>query len=145
MLTPFGDIDRTLSTLNLLEREMNRAFFGERPAHAAQGQASPAIDIDETDEAFVLHAELPGLGDDDVHVSVENNAVELRGERKTTKPEGYVAHLRERVPCSFSRKLGLGARIDADRVTATMKDGVLTVRLPKAAEARPRQITVKVS
>jgi HSP20 family protein len=67
----------------------------------------------------------------------------LRGERKSPVPEGYTVHLRERGPIAFTRKFPLPGRVDAEGVTASLKDGVLTVTLPKSRDALPRQIAVK--
>jgi HSP20 family protein len=69
----------------------------------------------------------------------------LKGERKVTPPEGYGVHRSERSSYRFARTFELPAKIDADKVEASLEHGVLTVKLPKAAEARPKQITVKAS
>jgi HSP20 family protein len=97
----------------------------------------------ETKDAFVVKADVPGLAEGGVTVSVEDEALVIRGERRTDVPEGYKVHLRERAPVAFTRNLALPGRIAADVVTATLKDGVLTVTLPKVKEALPRQIAVK--
>jgi HSP20 family protein len=87
--------------------------------------------------------EVPGLSEGDVSVSVEEDALVVRGERKVEVPEGYKVHLRERAPVAFTRKLPLPARVDADGVSAALENGVLTVTLPKTKEALPRSIAVK--
>jgi HSP20 family protein len=103
----------------------------------------PATNVFETKQAFVVKAEVPGLAEKDVSVSVEDDAIVVRGGRKSELPEGYSVHLRERPPVAFTRKIPLPTRVDAEAVTATLNDGVLTITLPKAKDALPRQIAVK--
>jgi HSP20 family protein len=150
MLTGWRDFDDTLRVFDMLQRRMDRVFdhrfapglAAERVRRRAR-VAWPAVNVFETKEAFVVKAEVPGLAEGDVAVSVEDNALVVRGERKCEVPQGYGVHLRERTPVAFTRTLPLPARVDADAVTATLKDGVLTVTLPKAREALPRQIAVQ--
>ena len=149
MLTGWRDFDDALRTLDYLHRHIDQVFDG--PASAREPArdpwrrrvAWPAVNVTETKEAFVYRAEVPGLAEGDVTVQIEDDALLLRGERKTPAPEGYQVHLRERAPVAFARKLPLPGRVDAAGVTATMKDGTLTVTLPKSKEALPRQIAVK--
>jgi HSP20 family protein len=147
MLTGWRDFEHTLRTLDRLQRRIDREFFDwADPAFTARRRARaawPATNVFETKDAFVVKADVPGLAEGDVSVSMEDDALLIRGERKTEAPQGYQVHLRERAPVAFTRKLPLPARVDADAVTATLKDGVLTVTLPKAKEALPRQIAVK--
>ncbi len=149
MLTGWTDFDEPFRALDLLQRRLDRVFDGlpdpaggERLRLRAR-PAWPATNVLETPEAFVVKAEVPGLAEGDVTVSVEEDALVLRGERKADVPEGYRVHLRERAPVAFTRTLPLPGRIDADAVSATLIHGVLTVTLPKAREALPRQIAVK--
>jgi len=149
MLTGWRDFDDTLRTLDLMQRRFDRAFEGwEQPrprARHATRAVWPLTNVFETKEAFLVKAEVPGLAEGDVSVTVEEDSLVVRGERKIEVPEGYRVHLRERAPVAFTRKLPLPGRIDADAVSATLSEGVLTVTLPKAKEALPRQISVKTS
>jgi HSP20 family protein len=104
----------------------------------------PAITLRENDNAFVLEAEVPGLKGEEISIVVEKGTLVLSGARKTDAPAGYRVLVRERVPARFSRTLALPARVDAENVAAKLANGVLTITLPKVAEARPRQIAVKV-
>ena len=107
----------------------------------------PPVDIYETDaHEVVLKAELPGLKRDDIDLTVENNTLTIRGERRKdeTVPEDRY-HRIERIVGPFLRSFTLPATVDASRVRAEYRDGVLTVTLPTRAEARPRQIEVNVS
>jgi HSP20 family protein len=142
-----GDALRAIDLLPLLQRRLDEAYredwvFGV-PRRRTVRAAWPALNAFETKEAFVYKAEVPGLAEGDVAVYVEDETLILRGERKNAVPEGYQVHLHERSAAAFSRKVALPGRVDADAVTATLKDGVLTVTLPKAKETLPRQISVK--
>jgi HSP20 family protein len=155
MLTGWRDFDDTrrtldtLRTLDLLQRRIDRAFHdwpwpGAREAvRPRAASAWPPTNVFETKEAFVVKAEVPGLAEGDVSVSVEDEALVIRGERRSQVPEGYKVHVRERAPVAFARKVAVPARIDFAAVTASLKDGVLTVTLPKSKESLPRQIAVK--
>jgi HSP20 family protein len=152
MLTGWRDFDDTFRTFDLLQRRIDRALALDGwfdPAWArdrARRRARavwPPTNVFETKEAFVVKAPVPGLAEGDVSVSMEDDALVVRGERKGEVPEGYKVHLRERASIAFKRKLPLPGRVQADAVTATLKDGLLTITLPKAQEALPRQIAVK--
>jgi len=106
---------------------------------------SPTCDIYETDNEIVVKAELPEVKKEDVNVSVENNILTLRGERKfseETKKENY--HRLERSYGEFSRSFTLPNFVDAGKINAEFKDGMLRVTMPKREEAKPKQIEVKV-
>ncbi len=103
------------------------------------------MDIEETEEAFVLTADVPGLAQKDVRITIHDNVLTLQGERreeKTEKRRG--AHRTERLYGTFVRSFPLPSSVDAGNARATYRDGVLTVNLPKREEAKPRQIEVKV-
>lgn len=147
MLT-FGwrQFDDTFRAIDLFQRRVDDAYedwarLGPRPR--APARAWPALNAFETKEAFIYKAEVPGLAEGDVAVYVEDETLIVRGERKNVAPEGYAVHLRERASTAFSRKVALPGRVDGEAVTATLKDGVLTVTLPKAKETLPRQVSVK--
>ncbi len=106
---------------------------------------APACDIYETDNEIVVKAELPEVKKEDVYVSIENNVLTIRGERKfseETKKENY--HRVERSYGEFMRSFTLPSFVDANKVNAEFKDGVLRVTLAKREEAKPKQIDVKV-
>ena len=118
-------------------------FYGEAFSRSAW---VPPVDIFETDEhEVVLKAELPEINREDISVTFENGVLTLKGERKfeqETKQENY--HRVERRHGSFSRSFTLPNTVDASRISAAYKDGVLTVRLPQREEAKPKQINVNV-
>jgi len=106
----------------------------------------PAVDIYETDDhQVVLKAELPEMKREDIHLTYENGVLTLKGERKIdaeVKRENY--QRMERRYGSFSRSFTLPNTVDANRINASYKDGVLTIRLPHREEAKPKQIAVNV-
>lgn len=105
---------------------------------------TPAVDIYEDKEAIHVKAELPGVKAEDVQVTVENNVLTLKGERKLeqeTKKEGY--HRIERSYGSFTRSFALPNTVNTENIEAQIKDGVLALKLQKKTEAQPRRISVK--
>ncbi|HXW04006.1 MAG TPA: Hsp20/alpha crystallin family protein [Vicinamibacterales bacterium] len=106
----------------------------------------PPVDIYETDDhEVVIKAELPELKREDIHLSFENSVLTIRGERKVEQETPRERHQRrERRHGSFSRSFTLPATVDAAKISASYKDGVLTVRLPQRDEAKPKQIEVSV-
>jgi len=100
------------------------------------------MSFEDDGSTFTLRADLPGLREKDFEISVAGDTLTLRGERKLEVPEGYSVHRRERREFSFAKSYQLPARVDAEKATASLKHGVLTLTLPKVAEAQPRQISV---
>jgi HSP20 family protein len=110
----------------------------------APGFWSPPVDIYETDEAVILKAELAGLNKNDVTIEIKDSNLVLRGERKfekDIKEENY--HRIERSYGFFSRTFALPQIVDSSKVTATFKDGLLEIMIPKVKDARPKQIEIK--
>jgi HSP20 family protein len=101
------------------------------------------MDLVETEDHFVLRADLPGLGEDDVKLEVEDRVLTVSGERKTEQTEKSEGFYRvERATGAFSRSLTLPKGVDADAVTARFDRGVLEVRIPKPQERKPRRISI---
>jgi len=128
--------------------EMNRLFdsFLSRPTLRTNGLLfAPAADIEETSEDFVIHLDLPGVSQKDVKVSLMGDTITIRGERKheTSRKDGNV-HRSERAYGAFERTFTLGAPVRSEGVKAVYRDGVLEVHVPKAEEARVREIEVQV-
>ena len=95
--------------------------------------------------AITLTAEVPGLSEKDVSVGLNQDVLTLSGERKTDAPKGYSIHRQERPAASFSRSFALPCRVNPDSATASVQNGILNITIEKAAEAKPRQISVKAS
>lgn len=133
--------------LSTLQREVDRLFgdaLGSRNAPATAGAWAPALDVEETEDDFTLHVELPGVAPDDVEVSLEENVLTIAGERRFYEDRESEGFRRvERSFGRFHRAVRLPDRVDADGVTATHRDGLLTISVPKAEESKPRRIEVK--
>jgi len=119
-------------------------FFG-RPLNSWSAW-TPAADLFETEDAFVLEMELPGFGLDDIELTMERGVLTVSGSRsieETEETEGRTYHLRERSVDRFSRSYALPRSVNPDDIDANFAEGVLRVVLPKAPEAKPRRIEVK--
>jgi HSP20 family protein len=132
-----------LSGLRDLSRLFD-AFSGRQPE--SFGDWSPALDAFEDKDKYVVSVEVPGLNKQDLNVVVHDGVLTISGERKSEKDskEGTV-HRTERYYGKFSRSVSLPSAVKADQVSAAYKDGVLTVEVPKADEAKPKNIEVKIS
>jgi HSP20 family protein len=130
------------ASVQLLDEMVDRWF--NQPAAARPW--APAVDVIENDQELVLSADLPGIKMENVEVKIEDGTLTLSGSRKfesESKKDGY--HRLERSFGSFRRAFSLPDSVDVEKVQAAMKDGVLTVRLPKKDIARPRTVKVEVS
>ena len=145
----FGNLRRTLSAMDALRREMTQALDDDREEGAQPTEAAwsgwPRSAMRDAGDRFVVWAEVPGLSEKDLEVTVTANSVTIRGERKTDAPKNYTVHRKERSNVSFARSFFLPTKVDADHAEAKVTHGVLELSLPKAAEAQPRKIAVKVS
>ena len=101
------------------------------------------MNLYDTGEQLELHVELPGFAKEDIHIKVQGNYLELSGTRKTAVPEGYTAHRQERENPQFTRSMTLPIEVDSSLATATIKNGMLSLTLPKSVAARPQQITIR--
>lgn len=138
---------RELYSVNNRLNQLFESFFGERNPDWYQeaGAWAPEVDVEETTNAIVLRADLPGMSKQDMHISVENNRLTISGERKSEKSDKERNfHRIERTYGSFCRSFSLPATVLADRVEASYKDGVLEVTVPKAEEVKPREIDIKM-
>ncbi len=134
-----------------MRREMDRlfgSFVGGTPASmaVAEGVWAPAVDVCETKDGFLVKAELPGMKQEDIQITIVENTLTLKGERRQeneVKDGGYTRI--ERAYGTFQRALALPSVVDASKVRAKYKDGVLEIELPKKEEAKPKEIKVQVS
>jgi HSP20 family protein len=133
---PFADIAR-------LQDQMARRWAGTETPEFQPGFA-PAVDVFEEDTAFLVKAELPGMKPEEVHVSVENDVLTIKGERKLESAEklkGY--HRIERSYGMFTRSFTLPKTLDGEHLEAEMQDGVLKVRIPKRAAPEPKRVAIR--
>jgi HSP20 family protein len=142
MFGSFSDFGRTVVAMDALRRHVERTF-GDVGAVGPVEAQWPRITFYDAGPALVLTADVPGLGEKDVELSLREDVLTVSGKRAADAPAGYVVHRQERRPVSFTRSFALPCAVKGDEVAAQIKDGVLTVTLPKAPEAQPRQITVK--
>jgi HSP20 family protein len=140
----------TFGRLSELRNEIDRLF--ESPLSELTGQSqllsgwTPALDVYEEKDSFVVRAELPGMKKEEIEVSFHDGSLSLSGERKSeTKHEDAEVYRAERFFGRFQRTISLPATVAADKIKAAYKDGVLTVTLPKTEEAKPKQIDVSIS
>lgn len=128
--------------VSTLRRELDRLFGDLERAPGFGAVQAPPVTFEDTGPALKLRAELPGLTEKDVEISVTANVLSLKASRKTEAPEGYTAHRRERASFSFAQSYELPTRIDPEKVEASLKQGVLTLTLPKVTEAQPKKVAV---
>ncbi len=131
---------RTLADWEARMNEMFGAAFAPL-RERTQGIWRPAVDIEETDTAYVLEADLPGVKKNDVTVELTNNVLSIHGELKERERVGVLRHKTRRTG-EFDYRMTLPADIDAEKVTATLDDGVLRVEVAKAEAARPKRIEI---
>ena len=107
---------------------------------------TPSVDIKETKDAFVVKGELPGVEKDDVDISIDDNVLVIRGEKKVeTESDEDKKHRKECLYGSFERSFSLPKQVDVNKVEATFNNGVLKLNIPKAEEVKPKQIQVQIN
>jgi HSP20 family protein len=130
-----------------LRNELNSLF--EMPLESSFGRAgqlftgwSPALDLYQSNDNVIAVVELPGMRKEDIDISLRDGTLTISGERTRESSNGEKAERTERYIGAFRRSIALPTRVDADKVSATYQDGILKVTLPKAEEAKPKQIQV---
>jgi len=146
-LLPVKKTERGRSELARLHDEMDNligSFFGDSDWPVWGHRRWPALDIAESDNEFIVKAEIPGCKPEDIDISVHGNVLTIKGEKKQEeekKEKGYY-HV-ERSYGSFRRDLTLAAEVDTAKIQAECRDGVITITLPKSEKAKPTKIKVK--
>ena len=133
--------------LNQLRRDMDRMYQsqtdGEESTSVATSAWVPAVDIKETDDAFEIHADIPGVDPKDIDVHMENGVLTIKGERESEKKEEKEGFKRvEREWGSFYRRFSLPDTADAEKISAKSQHGVLEITIPKQEKVQPRKISV---
>lgn len=142
-MDPFRELSTIQERMNQLFEDFVGRTRGGREGELAISGWAPSVDISETDNEFIVSVELPGLEKDQIGVEYKDGILTLRGERKQereVKEESY--HRMERSYGAFHRSFTLPGSVDGEKISATMKNGVLEVRLPKKEAAKPKQIKV---
>ena len=143
---PWRSMRGPWAELSRLQQEMNRIFARHGSPVDTTTTAYPAINLWHDGECLFVEAELPGIKLDDLDIVVTaGNQLNIRGRRPPASSDDVMWHRQERGHGEFSRIVQLPIEVDADHVQATLKDGVLSLRLPKHAEAKPRKIDVKTA
>jgi len=140
--------DFPVPSISTFRRELDRLFediFGEviEEGEGIPTQWYPAVDVKEDDKAFYVTADLPGLKKEDINISLEGNRLTISGEREFSreeKKENY--HFMERGYGKFTRSFTVPSTVDADKIKASYKDGVLTIELPKKEEVKPKKVEI---
>ena len=142
---------RPMRNLFSLHNEMGRVFgdlFGshEGGTDAAETSWMPTVDISETEKSYEIRAEIPGVSEKDVNVSVTDNLLTLKGEKhQEEETEGKNYHRVERMYGSFQRSFTLPRHVETSDIKAGFKDGVLTLEIPKAEVAKPTEIPITIN
>jgi HSP20 family protein len=142
--TPWPALDRWSNLRDELNSFFDMPFWSglDRTGQLFTGW-SPALDLYESGDHFVVVVELPGMRKEDIEISWHDGALTISGERKREKSSnGETAQRTERYVGTFRRSIALPSRVDPSKVSATYQDGILKVTLPKTEEAKPKQIQV---
>ena len=143
MLFRFDDIDRSFDFMTQLHRRLDSALAQAGMADMPRAEHSGWADLQSTDTELVLRADLPGVADDAIELSLQDEVLTLTAHREIARPAGYEkVHLNERRSFKFTRSFSLPSRVDPERVGARLNNGVLTVRMAKADAIEPRQISI---
>lgn len=139
-----------LTTFRNVQEEMDRFFddffTGGHKETALETGWYPAVDVLEDNDKFTLKAEVPGMTEKDVKITVEENAISIHGEKKEEKEEkGLHYHKLERSYGAFSRNFQLPSNINRDQISAQYRDGILEITLPKTTQSKPKIVEIKAS
>ena len=126
--------------------EIDRFFEGFGDGNSVWGAWSPAMDVSETEDEVLVHADLPGLSKDQIKITLENNVLTIRGEKQQeSDKKDKQFHRSERSYGSFTRSFRLPTDVETGKISASYKDGVLNLTLPKSESAKPKEIEVAVA
>lgn len=144
-LTRFDPFREMVSLRQAMDRLFEDSFVSPLSWRSLEGDAiSPALDVHQTADEIVVTASLPGIKPEDVKITLTGQTLQIRGELKADEKVERDQYLyRERRYGSFSRQLELPVRVEGDKSQAEFQNGVLTLRIPKAEEVKPRQIQIK--
>lgn len=132
-----------------LRRRMERIFDEFLPMDSEEVKQSrwlPVVDVSENNDHYTIHAELPGMSKKDVKITLQDDVLTISGEKNLDREEkNKTYHLLERAYGQFNRSFTLPSKVEADKIKADFKDGVLNITVPKAPEAKAKEIEIKVS
>jgi len=136
-------MERSFGQMDELQRQMDRIFEGLGASAPRNGTAGPHTQLADSGSQLHLRMEVPGFRQDDLQIELEAETLTVRGERQVQVPQGYNLHRQERTGMQFARSFTLPARVDAEKVEAKLRDGVLTLNLTKVPEQQPRKVRIK--
>jgi HSP20 family protein len=141
---------RPFAEFDTLRRELDRMFnafwpFGGSDMAFGDVAWAPRVDLVEKDDEYVLQAELPGMKLEDINIQFHEGTLTLQGKRKMEREAHNGYHRRERAYGAFSRSFMIGTAAEADKISATYKDGMLEIHVPKTAEAKPKRIMIQAT
>lgn len=147
MWTRWNDIDRMFNTMDLLQNRMNRMFPDydsprRFPVAWDVPQSGPRANLYDAGDRLEMKVEVPGMTKDDLNIKIQGNYLEINGSSKSDTPEGYTVQRVERGATTFSRSFTLPSEVDSSKVEAKLANGLLTLTLPKAEAAKPKQISI---
>lgn len=137
---------KPMRDVSVMQDEINRMFDNFWGGFEGQDGATlaPAVDVTEKADNFIVSAELPGLKKDDIKLTLQNNVLTISGSKKReTESKDDQYHRVERSFGSFCRTVNFPTSVDASKINADFKDGVLTIELPKVEEAKPKEIAIQ--
>ena len=138
--------DRDIKNLQV---QLNRLFepfarFATGDEDLVSGTWVPPVDVAETQEKILVRAEVPGMKQEDISIEFSNGLLTIRGDRKLEKSEGVTWHRVERIYGNFSRSFTLPRSVDPERISASYREGILEIEVPKREEAKPKHIRIAV-
>lgn len=147
MWTRMSELERMMNNMDLFRNTLGSVFQDfDRIAgpryHLAGVDNFPRTNLNDTGDNLEVTVEVPGVTKENLNIKVQGNYLELSGKREQNVPEGYKTHRSEREASSFSRSFTLPYEVDAEKVNAVLKDGILRLTLPKSEAAKPKQITI---
>ena len=147
MLTFYNDWDRSLAELRRQMSQLLDDFDADWPNTSlfGSGRTWPRINLADAADKLLVTVEVPGLSEKDVGVAFEQDVLSITGERRVQAPEGYSIHRQERGDFKFARSISMPCRVEAEKASASVRDDVLTIALPKVPEAQPKRIEVRSS
>lgn len=144
----WNDVHQILGAMDLFRNRMNTVFSEfDRSYNTGEGWSNglsyPRTNLSDTGDNLEIVAEVPGVAREELHVKIQGNYLEISGTRTSNTPEGYETHRTERGTGAFSRSFTLPYEVDAGKVEAILRDGLLKMTLPKSEAAKPRQISIQ--
>lgn len=146
VLDPWKDFGSLQERINRIFDDTIRTLYPTDGEELEKGTWAPAVDIYETNDSFVVSADLPGLNKDEIQIDLKDNTLTLKGEKKFEEKVSKDNYIRvERAYGSFVRSFTLPQNVDPEKIKAKYKEGVLEITIPKKEEAKPKQIKVELS